>query len=41
VLAQPDESHVNRTASLLEWTDTEHTTSDSSEEENFGHFPVY
>jgi len=34
VVAQPNERHANRTASLLEFgmTDTEHTTSRSNEE---------
>jgi len=34
VVAQPDERHANRTASVLEWYDrTEHTTSGSNEKE--------
>jgi len=31
VVAQPDERYANRTASVLEWYDTEHSTSDSNE----------
>jgi len=34
VVAQPDERRANRTASVLEWTDTEYSTTSSSNEED-------
>jgi len=32
VVAHSDERHANRTASLFEWCDAEHTTTGSSKE---------